>query len=123
MGMPVSGITGSTLMVVVVDDELDDELLDATAEVAGSDDMATVLAVVVVPDDLPLPPQAAARTAAARSELPMTTARRAGRAAGRDKECWGVRICQLWHLVRREWRRPLGGCPSGGTRTDSSRNR
>jgi hypothetical protein len=111
IGMPVSGITGSAWMVVEVEDELDDELLEAGVEVAGADEEATVLGVVVVPDDLPLPPQAAATTAATRSEPPMTTTRRAGRAARRDKECWGVRICQVWHLVHREWPRPTAERP------------
>jgi len=91
---------------MVVDVLLDDELLDAVADVAGNDDMPTVLAVVE-PDEVLLPLHEAAMTAATTSEPPMRTKRRAGPATGRDKEFWGWRICQLWHLHPRKWRRPL----------------
>ncbi|MEI8239025.1 MAG: hypothetical protein WCI22_06350, partial [Actinomycetota bacterium] len=82
----MSGITGSTLMVVVVD-----EVLLAAAEVLdGSEVALTVLAMVVVPDDL-LPPHATANTAVA-----MTAAAPTKRWVDeRDKECWGVRMAAI----------------------------
>jgi hypothetical protein len=65
---------------------LDDELVEAGSDVAGSEE-TPIDEVVVVPADLPLPHAATSR-AAARAAPPTATKR----AEGRVNEFWGERI-------------------------------